>query len=383
VFSKRTNYAFAKNALTEALDERRAKGSPILDLTESNPTRAGFVYPADTILKALSSPDSLTYQPEPLGLLKTREAIAAYYAERGRSVEPGHILVTASTSEAYSYLFKLVADPDDQILIPRPSYPLFDYLARLNCTETADYPLVYDGSWRVDLDRLAHVITERTRALVVVNPNNPTGSTLAREEWSAVVEICSRLQLPVICDEVFYDYFHQAPSFDPLRGADIPLFVLNGLSKTVALPQLKLAWMVVSGPQDFRHRALARLEIIADTFLSVSSQVQHATPSLLAARTTIQEQIRGRLLANVSRLHEILDGSPARALHVEAGWYAVVRLPAIFTEDEWVLQLLERNGTLVHPGYFYDFEDGPFVVVSLLTPPEEFTTGIRALVALF
>jgi alanine-synthesizing transaminase len=372
-----------KNALTLALEERRAKGLPILDLTESNPTRAGFDYPADNILKALACTDSLTYQPEPFGLAKAREAIAGYYAERGRSVDPHQIVLTASTSEAYSYLFKLLADPGDQILIPRPSYPLFDFLARLNSVETLRYPLVYDGSWQVDLHRLATEITDRVRGIVIVNPNNPTGSTLAPEEWSALSQICSTHQLPVICDEVFHDYFHQARLFDPLQDAQTPLFVLNGLSKTAALPQLKLGWMVVSGPHDFRTSVLDRLEVIADTFLSVSSQVQHATPALLAGRTTIQEQIRGRLLDNLSRLQEMLDGSPARALHLDAGWYAVIRLPAIFTEDEWVLQVLESNGTLVHPGYFYDFEDEPIVVVSLLTQPEQFTTGIRALLTLF
>ena len=381
MFSERTSYSFVKNPLTLAVEARRQSGLQILDLTESNPTRVGFHYPEAAILKALSTPRSLTYQPEAFGLPTARQAVATYYKDRGHGVDPRQIALTASTSEAYSFLFKLLADPDDQVLIPQPSYPLFDFLARLNSVRTIQYPLLYDGSWHLDRPALAAAIGSRTRAIVVVSPNNPTGSRIEREDWDWLAQLCTDRTLPLIWDEVFHDYplGDEAPVFNPLCRPDVPAFILNGLSKTVGLPQLKLAWIVVTGHDEFRETALQRLEIVADTFLSVATPVQQALPELLALRFPIQAEIRARLLGNLAALRRILAGSLAEVLRMEAGWYALVRLPRVKSEDEWVIELLERSGTLIHPGYFYDFHDEPYAVVSLLPEPQLFQAGIVGL----
>lgn len=364
-----------------ALDARRKNRLEILDLTESNPTRVGFHYPEADILKALSTSHSMTYQPEPFGLPAAREAVTGYYKDRGHDVDPRQIALTASTSEAYSFLFKLLADPADEVLIPQPSYPLFDFLARLNSVRTIQYPLAYDGSWHLDRAALAAAIGSRTRAIVVVSPNNPTGSRIEREDWDWLAQLCADRTLPLIWDEVFHDYplGNEAPVFNPLHRPDVPAFVLNGLSKTVGLPQLKLAWIIVTGHKGFRETALQRLEIVADTFLSVSTPVQQALPGLLALRLPIQAEIRARLLGNLAALRRILAGSPAEVLRMEAGWYALVRLPQVKSEDEWVVELLERSSALIHPGYFYDFLDEPYAVVSLLPEPRVFEPGIVGL----
>jgi alanine-synthesizing transaminase len=384
VFSGRTSYSFSKNQLTLALDARRRNGLEILDLTESNPTRVGLLYPAAAILKALSTPRGLTYQPEPFGLLTAREAVAAYYRERGQEVASHQIALSASTSEAYSFLFKLLADPDDQMLIPQPSYPLFDFLARLNSVRPVQYPLVYDGSWHLDRNALVSALEFRTRAIVVVSPNNPTGSRIEREDWDWLADLSRDRVLPLVWDEVFHDYplGSDAPAFSPLGRPDVPAFVLNGLSKTAGLPQLKLAWTVVTGDEKFREMALQRLEIVADTFLSVSTPVQEALPELLALRFPIQEEIRRRLVGNLTALHQILDGSPAEILPMQAGWYGLIRLPRVKSEDDWVLELLQQKATLIHPGYFYDFQDEPYGVVSLLPEPQVFEQGISRLASL-
>ncbi|MFB3906527.1 MAG: pyridoxal phosphate-dependent aminotransferase [Acidobacteriota bacterium] len=381
VFSQRTSYSFAKNPLALALDARRKQRLEILDLTESNPTRVGFAYPEAAILKALGTPRSLVYQPEAFGLKSAREAVAAYYRERGKEVETRQIVLTASTSEAYSFLFKLLADPDDQVLIPQPSYPLFDFLARLNSVRTAQYPLVYDGSWRLDRSALTASLDSRTRAIVVVSPNNPTGSRLEHDDWQWLADLCADRQAPLIWDEVFHDYplENEGQVFNPLHRPDVPAFLLNGLSKTAGLPQLKLAWIIVTGPEAFRRAALERLEIVADTFLSVGTPVQHALSGLLALRFSIQKEIRARLLENLAALRRTLAGSAAEVLPIEAGWCAVVRLPRVRSEDQWVVDLLEHSGTLIHPGYFYDFQEEPFGVLSLLPLPSVFERGVKAL----
>ncbi len=367
--------------MTLALEARRQKGLKVLDLTESNPTRVGLSYPEAAILQALSTPRSMTYQPEAFGLPSAREAVARYYQARDREVDCRHVALTASTSEAYSFLFKLLGDPDDEVLIPQPSYPLFDFLARLSSVRTVKYPLVYDGSWHLDRAALLAAIGPRARAIVVVSPNNPTGSLIEGEDWDWLADLCSDRQLPLIWDEVFHDYLLESeePVFDPCRRPDVPAFVLNGLSKTVGLPQLKLAWIAVTGRDKFRQMALERLEIVADTFLSVGTPVQHALPELLALRQPIQQEIRTRLLGNLAILRGILAGSPAEVLRMQAGWSAVVRLPRIKTEDQWVVELLEQQGVLIHPGYFYDFQDEPYAVLSLLPPERVFDQGVRAL----
>ena len=375
MFSSRLEWNAHPNPLTTLLAEKRRQGSPILDLTESNPTRAALDYP-DGLLTALADPRALYYDPDPRGLLSAREAVSAYYAQRSVDVPPSRILLTASTSEAYSYLFKLLADPGDEILVPRPSYPLFDYLAAMESLAVRQYPLRYDGVWHIDFPALTSAITPRTRAIVVVNPNNPTGSFLKHAEW----EHLQTFGLPILSDEVFSD-FAFAP--DPQRIAtlagqnSILTFSMSGLSKIAGLPQMKLGWIVASGPDHLA--ALDGLEWIADTYLSVSTPIQLALPNILSAARPVQEQIRSRTASNLEHLRKnlIAAACPYRCLTIEGGWYAILEVPRIRSEEEWVLQLLAEKDVLVQPGFFYDFESEAFLVLSLLTPPAVFAAGLR------
>ncbi len=372
MFSSRLNWDVSPNPLARLLAEKRASGAPVLDLTESNPTRAGISYPAN-ILDALRSGQSLRYEPSPRGLLTAREAVAAYYAERGREVCPDRILLTASTSEAYAYLFKLLADPGDEILTPRPSYPLFEYLAALESVKVRQYPLRYDGAWHLDFAELERAVSARTRAIVVVNPNNPTGSFVSAEEWDRL----QKLGIPILSDEVFSDYgFDRAA---PPRSDDRAVtFTMSGLSKIAGLPQMKLGWIVASGAE--ADQALERLEWIADTYLSVATPVQLAFPELLALSKDVQAQIRARTRANLDTLRAGSAGSPVNVLNVEGGWSAVLQVPRVRSEQEWALYLLGEQDVLVQPGYFFDFESEAFLVVSLLTPRAVFEEGIRRLI---
>lgn len=381
MFSSRLPWELKPNALSDLLQETHRTGARILDLTESNPTRAGFSYPGAELLKALSSPRALRYEPEPLGMESAREAVAAYYAERGVDVSPARIVLTASTSEAYSYLFKLLADPGDEILIPRPSYPLFDFLAGLESVRVCQYPLRYDGAWHIEFHALEDLIHPRTRAIVVVNPNNPTGQYLKRNEMSRLQALAERHNLAIISDEVFADYaFSQDSQRETIVAAGdfgALCFSLSGLSKIAGLPQMKLGWMVVSGPD--ADRAMERLELIADTFLSVGSPVQLALPKLLDAGQGIRAQIMERTRINLALLRNGLAGSPANPLQVEGGWYAVIQMPRTKSEEQWATVLLGRQEVLVQPGYFFDFESEAFLVASLLTPPEIFAEGVHRL----
>jgi alanine-synthesizing transaminase len=375
LFSSRLEWDANPNPLSTLLAEKRAQGAAILDLTESNPTRAALDYPGD-LLTALADPQALHYDPDPRGLLSAREAVSAYYAQRNVEVPASRILLTASTSEAYSYIFKLLTNPGDEILVPRPSYPLFDYLAAMESVAVRQYPLRYDGVWHIDFPALTGAITPRTRAIVVVNPNNPTGSYLKLPEW----EHLQTLGLPILSDEDFSDF---AFSPDPRRittlaGQNSVLtFSMSGLSKIAGLPQMKLGWIVASGPD--HPAALDGLEWIADTYLSVSTPVQLALPRLLTAAPPVQEQIRAQTRSNLEHLRKNLlaAASPCRCLTTEGGWYAVLEVPRIRTEEEWVLQLLAEKDVLVQPGFFYDFESEAFLVLSLLTPPALFSEGLR------
>jgi aspartate/methionine/tyrosine aminotransferase len=376
LFSSRLEWDAHPNPLSTLLAEKRAQGAAILDLTESNPTRAALDYPREELLTALADPRALIYDPDPRGLLSAREAVSAYYAQRNVEVPPSRILLTASTSEAYSYIFKLLTDPGDEILVPRPSYPLFDYLAAMESVAVRQYPLRYDGVWHIDFPALTSAITPRTRAIVVVNPNNPTGSYLKLPEW----EHLQTLGLPILSDEVFSDF---AFSPDPRRSTTLAgqnsalTFSMSGLSKIAGLPQMKLGWIVASGPD--HPAALDGLEWIADTYLSVSTPVQLALPRLLTAAHPVQEQIRAQTRSNLEHLRKNLlaAASPCRCLTTEGGWYAVLEVPRIRTEEEWVLQLLAEKDVLVQPGFFYDFESEAFLVLSLLTPPALFAEGLR------
>ncbi len=372
MFSSRLGASAEVNRITRRLAALRESGAPILDLTESNPTRAGIEYPADDIASLLADPRALSYQPEPAGHPAAREAVARYYAERGARVPLDRILLTASTSEAYAYLFKLLADPGDEVLVPRPSYPLFEFLATLECVRAVQYPLAYHGAWEIDFSALHRAITPRTRAIVLVNPNNPTGSLIGSDELPQLIALCRDHGLAIISDEVFSDYT-LASRPNSVRSLvnldDVLTFSMSGLSKVVGLPQMKLGWIVVSGPDRLRREAVQRLEFIADIWLSVSTPVQLAAPGLLALRTNIQAQICARLRRNLAAFDE-------RPLFVEAGWYAVLRVPRIRTEEEWVLELLDK-GVLVQPGFFYDFETEAFLVLSLLTPETVFAEGVH------
>jgi aspartate/methionine/tyrosine aminotransferase len=383
MFSSRLSWDLRPNRLATLLAAKRQADAEVLDLTESNPTRAGFSYPSGEILGALAEARAMLYEPAAAGLRQAREAVAGYYAERGQSVGPDQILITASTSEAYTHLFKLLADPGDEVQAPRPSYPLFEFLAGLESARVVAYPLLYHHGWWLDTEALVRAVTGRTRAVILVHPNNPTGSFVKRDELERLLALCAERDLAVICDEVFADYAF-AP--DPRRVAtlagvdEVLTFSLSGLSKIAGLPQMKLGWIVVSGPPGIRAQAIERLELIADTYLSVGTPVQHALPRLLAAGATVRQQITARLRENLDWLRATICSAPAcELLEVEGGWYATLRLPRIRTEEEWALGLLEKHDVLVQPGFFYDFPSEAFLVLSLLTLPETFREGVRRL----
>jgi alanine-synthesizing transaminase len=381
MFSSRFHWDFHPNRLTQLLAEKRRAGVPVLDLTESNPTHAGLVYPPD-MMRAFDDARAFDYRPAPAGAVEAREAVAAYYAAKGHQVPAERILLTASTSEAYAYLFKLLANPGDNVLVPRPSYPLFEYLATMESVQVRQYPLVYHGAWSIDLEGLAASITDRTRAIVLVHPNNPTGSYVKRSELDALVELCGERRLALISDEVFSDYDF-AP--DPHRAGTLAAvtgclaLAMSGLSKIAGLPQMKLGWIAVNGPGELRAEALEKLEWIADTYLSVSTPVQCAAGALLDAGEQVQMQIRERCATHLSLARDVLEGSAANILSVEGGWYITVQVPRVRSEEEWTLELLERENVLVQPGFFYDFDSEAYLVVSLLTAPEIFREGIERL----
>jgi hypothetical protein len=370
VFSKRFHWDFRTNRLSELLARKRRQGVRVLDLTESNPTQAALEYPLD-VLAAFQDSRMLVYEPLPKGALPAREAVAEYYSRRGHEVSPERILLTASTSEAYSYLFKVLTDPGGRVLVPRPSYPLFEYLATMESVQAEPYSLHYHAGWSMDVDAMPH----GARAVALVNPNNPTGSFVKRGELEQLV----RLGTPLISDEVFADYAF-AP--DPDRVSTLVdvdeclTFSMSGLSKVAGLPQMKLGWIVVGGPEPQRREAMEKLEWIADTYLSVSAPVQCAASRLLSAGEEVQRQIRARTAENLRFAREWLAGSAVSILDVEGGWYATVQMPRIRSEEEWVLELLEREDVLVQPGFFYDFETEAFLVISLLTETGPFREGM-------
>lgn len=383
MFSSRLGWTLQQNRLSALVAEKRAAGEPIIDLTESNPTRAGFSYPAQ-LLEAFADPRSLLYEPSPAGLMEARQAVCAYYAERGHSVDPDRVLLTASTSEAYSYVFKLMADPGDEVLVPRPSYPLFGFLAELDSVVVKQYSLTYHGGWGIDFDSIKNAVTARTRAIVIVNPNNPTGSFLKQHELEALVECCKNRNLALICDEVFADYSFTPDAHRASTLVDVDhvlTFSLSGLSKIGGLPQMKLGWIVLGGPAALREQAMERLELIADTYLSVGTPVQHALPRLLELSASVRGEIAARVRGNLELLRNVTKGLPCHVLELEGGWYATLQVPRTRTEEEWALDLLRSDSVLVQPGFFYDFESEAFLVLSLLPRPDQFQQGVTRLVA--
>jgi aspartate/methionine/tyrosine aminotransferase len=379
-FSGRVPASLEPNALARALEAMRRADRPILDLTESNPTRAGFDYPHD-LLASLGDSRGLIYRPDPLGLPEARRAVAGDYRRRGIDVDPDRIVLTASTSEAYSLLFKVLCDPGDEVLVPRPSYPLFEHLTALDAVAAVPYRLEYDGSWVLDVAALERVWTPRTRAVLVVTPNNPTGTYATGDELDGVAALCRSRNAALIADEVFADY-ELAPIegrrpgrvLEP-RGA--VTFSLGGLSKSAGLPQVKLAWIAMAGPEPQLSALRARLELASDTYLSVSTPVQAAAPELLARGRAIACQIHERVRSNRRALLARSTTTPACTVQpAEGGWYSVVRVPAVVPEEQLVLDLLADDGVLTHPGYFFDFPDEAYLVVSLLPPPQVFATGV-------
>jgi aspartate/methionine/tyrosine aminotransferase len=381
MFSSRFHWDLRPNRIARLLEEKRRSGVPILDLTESNPTRAGFHYPA-AIRRAFENEKILRYDPQAPGMMEAREAVAGYYAGRGIAVEPERILLTASTSEAYAYLFKLLADPGDHVLVPRPSYPLFEFLAAMDSVTARPYPLVYCGGWAIHWEALEAALTDRTRAIILVNPNNPTGSYVKAEELERLVALSAERQIALISDEVFSDYAFESDTalVTTVAGTERGLaFALSGLSKVAGLPQMKLGWVVVAGTSEARRRAWERLEWIADTYLSVGTPVQCAATRLLAEGKSVREQIRRRTLENLERARHMIEGTGVTALAVEGGWYLTLRVPALHSEEEWIVKLLDRWNVLAQPGYFFDFDSEAFTVVSLLTQPAIFQEGLGRL----
>lgn len=380
-FSRRTAWDTEETPFARALRARKESGLPIMDLTASNPTHCGLRYP-DDLLGALQDPRALDYDPVPQGVLRARASVCRYYQDHGAEVRPEQVVLTTSTSEAYSFLFRLLCDPGDEVLIAQPSYPLFDFLAVLDDVRLIPYALIYDHGWQIDLEDIRKKVTERTRAIVLVHPNNPTGHFTKKWEREELELLCRGHGMSLIVDEVFLDYgFGKGVESFASGSSNALTFVLSGLSKIAGLPQMKAAWIVASGPG--REEAQSRLEIVADTFLSMNAPIQCALPSWLEGRGQIQAEIRTRVLKNLEELDRQLAGQAmVNRLHVEGGWYAVLRVPALRPDEETAVELLQQ-GVSIHPGYFFGFPESGWLVTSLLGDGEEFRQGVRILLDRF
>lgn len=385
MFAERTKWNLASNRLSEALARHKASGKQLLDLTVSNPTECGFGYNSEIILGALHNPAALRYEPNPKGLEAARRAVAVYYADRTVAVPVDDIVLTTSTSEAYSFVFRLLCNPGDELLIPAPSYPLFAFLADLQDVKLVRYALVYDPGWQIDFHRLERAITPRTRGVIVVNPNNPTGHFVKARELARLNRVCSQREMALIADEVFLDFaLGSQNGLSCAANSDVLTFTLSGLSKICGLPQMKMAWAVTSGPEELKQQALERLEVIADTYLSPNAPVQLATPTLLEQRAGFQKQLMTRARRNLADLDQQLARQKACArLELEGGWYAVLRVPAVQTDEELAIALLEGKDIYVHPGHFFDFVGDGYLVVSLIAREKEFAEGIGRVLSVF
>jgi len=391
MFSERTNWRLAQNRYTQAVEQVRAKGGKILDLTASNPTRVGLEYDSAAVLKALGSARALDYDPQAKGLLEAREAVAQYYRQSSvAAVDPERIVLTTSTSEGYSFVFRLLCNAGEELLVPKPSYPLFEFLADLHDVKLVPYPLIYDHEWQMDFHSLQKAVTKRTRGVVVVHPNNPTGSYVHAGEVGPLNAFCREHRLALIVDEVFLDYrlgdFQRGNkgSLDSARddnsfcaNKEVLTFTLSGLSKISALPQMKVAWVVTSGPAPEVSEAMARLEVIADTYLSMNAPVQWAVSALLEQRKAIQKQLLERIRKNLAELDRQIAGqNVCQRLLVEGGWYAVLRVPVTRSDEDLAIGLVREKSVLVHPGHFYDFPRDGYLVLSLINCEGEFSEGI-------
>lgn len=385
MFARRTEWKLTHNRFSQAVSAAGARGTRLLDLTVSNPTECEFEFDSASITASLCRPESLSYDPQPQGLLSARHCVAEYYNDKSRLVKDPisarQIFLTTSTSEAYSYLFRLLCDPGDEILVPCPSYPLFDFLAEIQDVGVRRYNLFYDHGWHIDTGGLSAALTERTRALLLVNPNNPTGSFVHTAELRELQAFCAEQNLALIADEVFLDYEIEAAAEASVAfSRDCLSFALSGLSKISCLPQMKVAWIVANGPAQLCRQAHERLEVIADTYLSQNAPIQHAISTLLKQKETIQPQLIKRINANLQFLDQQLRTVPqVERLRVEGGWYAVLRVPARQSDEELAIEFIQRDGVVVHPGHFYEFQSDGCLVVSLITPNHVFEEGVRAI----
>ena len=370
-FARRTNWRRETNAFNKALEDLGSRRIPVLDLTASNPTSCGFLYP-EGMLSALNSSDNFHYHPDACGMERARQAVAQYYARQKLLLSPRDIILTASTSEAYSFLMRLLVNPGERVLVPKPSYPLFQFLLDINDVQVEYYPLVYErGSWHLDCQALERCVDGKTRAIILVNPNNPTGSYIAKAELKFLNELCCKHQMSIISDEVFFEYALTQGDFISCVGNQTALtFVLGGLSKTLGLPQMKCAWILASGPPLVLQESLARLEVIADTYLSVNTPVQNALGLWLGHAPELQGQIASRVKENWQWLSTHLnEHTPSISLlSLQGGWYATLRIPAVKSEEEWVLEFLREDHVSVYPGYFFDFDREAYIILSLLPP---------------
>jgi len=384
MFSNRTAWNLEPNSLSEALANRLSSGKPVIDLTESNPTKCGFYFQAEQILRALSHPASLHYEPIPQGLLPARDTVVDYYRARGSAINVNDIFLTTSTSEAYSFLFRTLCNPGDELLIPQPGYPLFNLLADIQDVTTARYPLIYDHRWQIDFHAMERAISPRTRGIIVVNPNNPTGHFCKTADLERLNQFCLERELALIADEVFLDFSFGKDIFPSFASNNKTLtFTMSGLSKISGLPQMKVAWLIATGPQALKQQAVARLEMIADTYLSMNTPMQLALPVLLELRQNFQRQCSERIRNNLAQLDKLLSTQKlCTRLNLEGGWYAVIKVPVTGSDEDLALELLNDRGVYVHPGHFYDFPTDGYLVVSLITPELPFADGIEALVAL-
>lgn len=382
MFSERTNWRLAPNRFTQAVEEVRASGARVLDLTASNPTRVGLDYDAPAILASLGSPEMLHYDPEAKGIPFAREAIVSYYREQHgiKDLDRERILLTTSTSEGYSYVFRLLCNVGDEVLVPKPSYPLFEFLADLQDVRLAPYPLIYDHGWQLDFHSMQRAVTSRTRAVVVVHPNNPTGSYVHESELGSLNAFCAQHGLALIVDEVFLDYAIDGSRHSSLAGnSDVLTFTLSGLSKISALPQMKVAWVAASGPEAEVSAAVGRLEVIADTYLSMNAPVQWAVPELLEQRRAIQQQLCLRVKANLQELDRQLSSqNHCQRLLAEGGWYAVLRVPVTRSDEDLAIELVQEKSVIVHPGHFFDFPSDGYLILSLITPEKDFEAGLKS-----
>ncbi|MGH9717367.1 MAG: pyridoxal phosphate-dependent aminotransferase [Candidatus Acidiferrales bacterium] len=390
IFASRTNWTLEENAYAKALHRHQQSGRALLDLTTSNPTTCGFTYDDSSILEALRCPAALRYDPQPKGLPSARESVAHYYQEiaPGSAMDPERVILTTGTSESYSFLFRLLCEPGDEVLVAHPSYPLFDFLASIHDVKLRPFHLVYDHGWQIDFHELEKCVGAWTRAILLVHPNNPTGNFIREREAEQMNALCAAHNLALVVDEVFFDYrLRQNSPRVPARGSFVSnsaalTFVLSGLSKISALPQMKVGWIAASGPPEMVRDSIARLELIADTYLSLNAPIQYALPVLLAQRHKAQSQIISRIETNLCQMDAQLTSQKlASRLEVDGGWYAVLRVPAVRSDEELAIALLDECSVAVHPGHFYEFPDEGYLVLSLLTPMDQFEEGVRRLLA--